>query len=277
MPGTTRVSFSARWRGALAALWVWALFVPDGRALDADTLDYGGDGRVVSVVDGDTVVLDTGTEVRLVGLQAPKLALGRRNFVDWPLADEARRALEALVLGRAVELRHGGRRGDRHGRALAHLFRVDDGLWVQGAMLEQGMARVYSFSDNRAAVADLLAAEGAARRDRLGIWGHPFYRVRGPERLTDAVDSFQLVEGRVVDAARVRGRVYLNFGSDWREDFTVTVAPKDRRLFELEGDRLGGETVDAVVGQRLRVRGWIKSFNGPMIEVTHPEQIEWLD
>lgn len=30
-------------------------------------------------------------------------------------------------------------------------------------------------------------------------------------------------------------------------------------------------------GHILRVRGWLKSFNGPMIEATHPEQIEVLE
>ena len=29
--------------------------------------------------------------------------------------------------------------------------------------------------------------------------------------------------------------------------------------------------------RRLRVRGWVSSLNGPEIEVTHPEQLEWLD
>ncbi len=27
----------------------------------------------------------------------------------------------------------------------------------------------------------------------------------------------------------------------------------------------------------VRVRGWVKRFNGPLIEVTHPEQIEVIE
>ena len=30
-------------------------------------------------------------------------------------------------------------------------------------------------------------------------------------------------------------------------------------------------------GKRIRVRGWLRSYNGPVIDVTHPEQIELLD
>ncbi len=47
---------------------------------------------------------------RLVGIQAPKLPLGRPGFSTWPLAWEAKRALERLVLGQRVTLSFGGRR-----------------------------------------------------------------------------------------------------------------------------------------------------------------------
>src|SRR5690606_29020787 len=76
----------------------------------------GGSFTVVEVVDGDTLVLDDGREVRLVGIQAPKLPLGRTGFETWPLAEEARRALAELALGRTVRLGYGGRQVDRHGR-----------------------------------------------------------------------------------------------------------------------------------------------------------------
>ncbi|MFQ5784636.1 MAG: thermonuclease family protein [Alphaproteobacteria bacterium] len=231
----------------------------------------GGTARVVAVVDGDTVTLDSGAAVRLVGIQAPKLPLGRSGFTPWPLAAEAKDALEALALGRRVRLGYGGTRIDRYGRRLAHLHR-DDGVWLQGAMLRAGLARVYSFRDNRALVADMLALEREARAAGRGIWADPFYAVRradAPRRLPD--ESFEIVEGRVVAAARVKGRVYLNFGADWRNDFTVSVGPRDRRLFEREGVDLM-----ALEGRTIRVRGWIKWRNGPMIEISHPEQMEMV-
>ncbi len=241
-----------------------------------EDLTPGEQGRVAQVIDGDTVVLDTGLAVRLVGLQAPKLALGRRDFVEWPLAEQARAVLAGLVANRDVGLRYGGARRDRHGRALAHLFR-DDGLWVQRAMLEAGMARVYSFADNRVAIDELLGAERAARAVGRGLWGHPHYRVRTAAALEDAIDSFHLVEGVVESASVVRGRIYVNFGADWRTDFTITVAPRDRRKFEAAWADAGFASVAALAGLRVRVRGWIGRYNGPQIVADHPEQIELLD
>src|SRR5690606_27748483 len=95
----------------------------------------GPRGVVAAVTDGDTVILDSGLVVRLIGMQAPKLPLGRAGFETWPLAAAAKAALEALVLGQPVELRYGGERVDRHGRALGHLFvSGGSGLWVQQRM-----------------------------------------------------------------------------------------------------------------------------------------------
>lgn len=234
------------------------------------SLAAGGAQDVTSVTDGDTVVLADGSQVRLVGIQAPKLPLGRPNFPAWPLAEDAKAALERLVLRKTVELRYGGARQDRHGRRLAQLY-TQDGTWVQGTLLAEGYARVYSFSDNRALVAEMLALEGQARAHRRGIWADSFYAVLTPEEAARHIDTFQLVEGKVQNVAVVRGRAYLNFGADWRTDFTVAIDPPDMRSF-----RDAGLDPRKWEGRRIRVRGWLKAMNGPMIQATHPEQIELL-
>ena len=252
------------------APFAWAGAAPP--APDWAALEAGEAGTVARVVDGDTVVLESGLSVRLVGIQAPKLPLGREGFVAWPLAGESRAALAALILNKPVRLYYGGARRDRYNRALAHL-RAGAGpaaaVWVQGVLLEAGMARVYTFRDNRALIAELLAAERLARAAGRGLWADAFYALRVPATAAQFANSFQVVEGRVLDAAVVRGRAYLNFGPDWKTDFTVSVTPRDLRAFKAQGVE-----VEAYRGQSVRVRGWIRNWNGPMIEVTHPEQIE---
>ena len=249
-------------------LWAGAAFAA---APTGATLQREGPITVRAVPDGETLVLGDGRAVRLVSIQAPKLARQSATLAAWPLAEEARDVLAGLVLNRSVELAIGERRLDRHGRVLAQVFRAD-GLWLQGRMLESGLARVYSFADNRALLAEMLAREGAAREAGRGLWALDFYRVLPAARSAAAVGRFALVEGVVQKAAEVRGRGYLNYGADWRQDFTVTLAPSVLRGLAREGFDLF-----AYEGRRLRVRGWLKSFNGPMIEVTHPEQIEVLE
>lgn len=241
----------------------WAA-VPD-RLLD------GGAGVVGFVHDGDTVrFADGSVDIRLVGLQAPKVPQGRKRPTAWPLADASRAALQALVADHRITLRLAPTSRDRNGRILAHLVR-EDGLWIQEAMLKEGWARVYTFPDNRIFAPELYAAEQAARAARRGIWAEPFYAVRAPDpaALEADVGSFQIIEGTVADAARVRGRVYLNFGRDYRTDFTASIAPDVAPLF-------AAAKIDllALKGQVVRVRGYIRDFNGPSVDLTHPEQLE---
>lgn len=239
-------------------------------ALEAGALEVGDSAIATGIVDGDTLVLADGRQVRLVGIQAPKLPLGRPNFVAWPLAEEAREALAELAQNRQLTLAYGGQQRDRHGRELAHLFDAEGG-WIQGALLAGGWARVYGFADNRALLGRMLELEDAARRAGRGIWADAYYAVRPAPEAERYIGRFELIEGEVLEAAIVRGRGYLNFGQDWRSDFTASLAPKVVKRFAAEGlDPL------AYQGRRLRVRGWIKSFNGAMIEITHPEQIEVL-
>lgn len=246
-------------------------------ALACEGLRMVQGGLVTQVTDGDTVVLDSGQVVRLIGTQAPKLPLGRDGFVAWPLASEAKAELKRLALNKQVRLGYGGEEIDRYDRALAHLF-VEDGegapVWAQLHMVQQGLARVYSFPDNRQCLDQLFAGEAQARVERLGIWADPYYSVRAadrPSQLLERAGNYELVEGRVLLADRSGSRIYLNFGRFWKEDFTVVIEAPALRLFSQDG--LDPLTLD---GALVRVRGWVDDRDGPRIEVTHPEQIEVL-
>jgi endonuclease YncB( thermonuclease family) len=267
----------SRRRPAVRVLLALFLLLLAAAPAAADAVRQGPTAAAEAIVDGDTLILKDpvlgARQVRLVGIQAPKLPLGRPNFPTWPLAEDSKAALAGLALGRTLRLSFGGSEVDRHGRLLAHLHVVDghgkDGLWVQGEMLRLGMARVYSFPDNRARVAEMLKLEGEARAAKRGIWGHWFYAVRAPAETVKLIGTFQVVEGVVRKAAKVKGTVYLNFGDDWRSDFTLVVDGDGQRLF-----RKAGLDPAAFEGRRVRARGWLKERNGPMIAVSHPEQVE---
>src|SRR5690606_15278392 len=107
-----------------------------------------------------------------------------------------------------------------------------------------------------------------------GLWALPDYAVRSPDphALAQELDTFQVVEGVVVSAAETRDFLYLNFGLDYRTDFTVSIAARDLRAV-----RATGLEPLALEGARIRVRGYLHAVNGPMIDVTHAAQIEVLD
>jgi endonuclease YncB( thermonuclease family) len=236
-------------------------------AADGDVLYPGATVVVAAASDGDTLQLIDGRVLRLAAIMAPKGAE--------PLAGAARGAL-AQAIGRRLLLEFGPRRTDRHGRLLAQAWlAAADGtkqVWLQQMLLTQGLARVASTDETRALVPALLRLEAQARDTRRGLWADPFYRVRTPADAGDALDSFQIVEGRVLAAALVRSGGYLNFGADYKTDFTLSFSREAlQRLQE------SGIVFKSLQGVRLRARGWLRSFNGPLIDITHPEQIEVLE
>lgn len=216
--------------------------------------------HVASVPEGDAVILTDGRTVRLIGLLAP--------HGGEPMAEEARSTLAGLAVD-MLALDPGEAPSDRYGRVLGYL-RDRSGHLLQEEMLKRGLGRVQGFADNRRLLPILLTAEREAREARRGLWALARYRPRDPETIGRERDSFQVVEGTVTAAGRDRtGRIYLNFGADRRTDFTIMIEPAARRLFRADPLLLAE--------RRLRVRGWVESRNGPMINATHPEQIELLD
>jgi endonuclease YncB( thermonuclease family) len=234
--------------------------------------------RVAAAIDGDTLRLTDGRELRLIGLRAPKAGprvdARERAFAadarDRAFAAEATRLLDAQSAGKTLTLDTGGLAQDRRGRLLAQAT-TEAGIWLQGAMLAAGLARVETFADNRARAAEMLAMEAEARAAGRGLWADPRFRVLTAEEAERVVDGFHLVEGRVLRVTERRDRLYMDFGPDWRRDFTVSIAKRDRAAF-----RAAGIDLAKLVGATLRMRGWVRVYNGPMIEATHPEQIELI-
>lgn len=267
-----------QWIKRAGAVSAALLLGASGGALRAPDLIAGEQGSVRSVVDGDTLYLASGLKVRLSGIQAPKLSLGRDYVTDWPLSHEAKAALSGLVNKRKLGLYYSGERRDRYDRALAQVFTLDAqgnrDLWVQEEMVRLGMARVYTWPDTHQDSARLYRAEGQARREGRGIWADEFYAIRkpDPDPLAQDVDSFQIVEGVITATAKVSGLTYLNFGANYRTDFTIAIDKDGAKRFKAYG--LDPLTLE---GARVRVRGWIELKNGPTIWLDDPERLEVLD
>lgn len=97
-------------------------------------------GLVSAVLDGDSIVLEGGIQVRYLGIDAPER--------DEPFAEEARTANRDLVLGREVMLEPGGPEPlDAYGRVLAVVLAplgADGGrICVNAELVRRGLAWIY--------------------------------------------------------------------------------------------------------------------------------------
>ncbi len=120
----------------------------------ADTCAPNSAERVLvsEVVDHSSLRLANGEVVRLAGLTVPP-----------PFRAAARQALADIVGGKNVRLGNRSASPDRYGRVGAQVF-TGGGSWVQGEILQQGLALVVTFRDARACGGALLAAEAEARK-----------------------------------------------------------------------------------------------------------------
>jgi micrococcal nuclease len=222
---------------------------------------------LAKVLDGETFVSTDGKEVRLAGVLAPG-ADGER--VSPALAAAARANLASALSGGVITLAVAEGASDRYGRVLAQVFA--NGNWVQGNLLKAGMLRMAPDRAGAPCAKQSIAAEEEARASRAGRWGDGVFSLRTPEQVEGRVGSFQTVEGIVTTATTYKGRAYINFGADYHNDFTVTVAPADMKLF-----RTARFDVKTLPGKRVRVRGWVEIYNGPEMQIATPAAIERLD
>jgi micrococcal nuclease len=134
---------------------------PTGAAVDAE------ERRVVRASDGDTIVLEGGERVRLIGVDTPEIHHPNARVRDFAAA--AARFTRDRTVGRAVRLEfEPGPREDRYGRTLAYVF-LPDGEFLNLAIVREG----YGFAYTRfpfAYRAEFKRAETEARRARRGLW-----------------------------------------------------------------------------------------------------------
>lgn len=206
-------------------------------------------------------------EVRLADIIAPDPA----GLGGWPqpYAKEAQAGLARLLAGQVrIEALAPP---DRWGRRIARVLDAD-GVSLQEKLTAEGAVRVRPESADDAFIRRLLDRESEARAARRGLWRLSAYRIRNADDASDAVGGFHLVEGAVLAAVKHGGRIYLNFGEDFRTDFTATAKSVAARRWRKD-DLIDLETL---AGARVRTRGYIAWINGPSVEIAHPLQIERL-
>lgn len=121
---------------------------------------------VTAVLDGDTIEITGGDKIRLLSIDCPEQ--GDRYY------DSATAYLSRLVMGKTIGVEYSHRRRDGYGRILGYIYL--DSLFVNAAILEQGLGHIYLFEDNLAdkdKIELLLKAQSIAMTESRGVWSIP--------------------------------------------------------------------------------------------------------
>jgi hypothetical protein len=90
--------------------------------------------------------------------------------------------------------------------------------------------------------------------------------------LNAAAGRFAVVEGTVTRVGEAGGRLFLDFGRRYMEDFTLVVSRGARPTFEKAGVDL-----KALKGKKVRARGVLFPWGGPAIELRKPAALELVE
>ncbi len=243
------------------------------KSLNVPTPDYKvlkdtQSGRVDKIIDSLTILLKDDTIIRLASLDIPDF-----NDQDAPISENALMFLQK-TLPEGTEIKLYQTRMAKKGRVnrmnhqLGHIVTKRDELWVNGALLTQGLTRVYTAPNAPELINEMYEAENLARQAQLGLWASS--AVLTPEQTNEAIGKLVIVEGIVEKTASVKNNVYLNFGENWKTDFTIMITPALRKKLARRGvDPL------SLSGKNLRVRGYLREYNGPLIELEAAEHLEY--
>ncbi len=116
--------------------------------------------NVVKVLDGDTLELESGQLVRLLGINSPE----KEDYYY----QEATEGLVELVEGKSVRLESGPEDVDRYGRLLRYVF--IDGTFVNLQLVRSGYASVYFLNPDEKYYLEFKQAENDAKNNKFGIW-----------------------------------------------------------------------------------------------------------
>ena len=216
---------------------------------------------VEKVIDGDTIEIDGGERVRYIGVDSPELGE--------PLYEEARDFQKKVVLGSYVRIEACKEEPrDGYGRILAFVHKGNVDVGEQ--LLRYGYARTLFIGRcGRDVAMRYRKTERGAFLVGLGVWSLQVTRRVDHGDAGRYIGCLMSVTGEVVKVHAGPKAYHLNFGKDYRTDFTAVLFRKDlSRLVEE-----GLHPVTGYEGRFVKVTGILKDYNGPQVIVESADQL----
>lgn len=190
-----------------------------------------------------------------------------------------KKALEERLFNKEVVVYEGKAAIDRHKRHRAQLAIKTQGanIWLQAELVAKGWAMVSGTPMTRGCLQPLRPYEKAARAAKRGAWapGGEFkvFQAADLTKLNHITQgTFIIVQGKVKRVFQSNQTTFINFADNWRDDFTLLV-----KTSLLKRKNMRWPNMDQLPGKKIEVRGWKDHWNGPMIRLDIPEQLEIVE
>ena len=250
--------------GRICVLAVLVFAFMDGAQL-ADTI------TCAAVIDGDTIRLQNGETVRLIGIDAPELSQ--------PGGEMSRQYLTQLIQGKRITLDKGYEDRDKYNRLLRFVYIGN--TCVNEEMIRQGYAEARYLSPDDPLREYYIQLEIEAEITGAGLWSDNIFQPRSQLdwdglpviNWSDAHKYYNqcvIVEGTIVKTYNSGIVCFLNFHTNYNY-FTAVIFASDSPEFAEPPEFFYS-------GKRVLIIGIVLEYNGsPEIIVKTPDQIRILD
>lgn len=230
-------------------------------ACNADHFDLTT--NIKYIVDGDTIKIESGERVRLIGINTPELGHNGQKPDAFALAAKNRLTRLIYQQNNQIKLRYDTQKRDKYHRLLAHVY-LNNGVSISEWLLEQGLATRLTVPPNTWQLPCYQAAEKRAQLAGRGIWSLPDYQPVESTTLKPGQRGFRLVRGKVVRIGHSKKSVWLNLAGNT----ALRIDRKDLGYFQqLEPESLKDKIIVA--------RGWLYSYNGEnRLRIRHPAALQ---
>jgi endonuclease YncB( thermonuclease family) len=198
-----------------------------------------------SVIDGDTLVLDDGRKVRLLGVNTPELGFGSK--VNEPYALAAKAYVKSLWKAkRRAKIAVGHQKKDSYDRVLAHVF------FGEINVAEHLLAKGLGFSNARPPDLELSHCYAniatKARHANLAVWSNSSFYSASQSELSG---GFTVLSGKLIEVNFSGPSWWLRLDGD-----AVLLINKASQVYFSESD------LRAMLGKKITVQGWLAPRRG---------------
>lgn len=240
-----------------------------------EDLDLVAVGKVKEIKKSDLIVLDNDVTYRLDQIRVPVA-------YEAVAVDYLKKAILNQQVGIFADKGNKSSLVDRYGNPVGHVLR-DDGVWTQADMVTRGLAWATSTLTNHELVLPLYKYETAARKIGYGFWKDPAYGIKTYQNIDKYLNTFQIYQGLITSQNLVNDKYVFTCDGNRvsKGAFSFSI-----RLDQLPPFMPPGATLSSMHnawrGATVRLRGWVEkdpsSSNAlPNIDVTHPEQMEFIN
>lgn len=261
---------------AFIVLFIFLSLIIEQKLTGSVIKSIEGQKLVTKVIDGDTVVVEGGYPIRLLGIDADEKG--------YPCYEAAKQRLEELVLNKKVYLESDKKDQDQYKRYLRYLILDNENINLK--LVKEGLVIARLSPENVKYREEITAAEKEARENRIGCkWGGLEPNETQWSKLTSNITGLRvinacdarnyigkekIVEGQIVDGYKSRtNTVFLNFEKPYpNQCFTAVIFSSNLVNFPENPQNY-------YKGKIVRVRGIIKEYEGkPEIILKNSSQIE---